>query len=78
MLEDVWSMLQHGLSGREGDLAVCQEGEENMTYADLHAEIRRSVALLSAMSVERGSRIGVMMPNDCRVMLLHFAAAACR
>ena len=81
---DVWSMLLHGFEKNKKSIAVCQEGAEGrggegddvLTYEELFREILRVKSALVSMEAKDGSTIGVMMPNDCRVMQIHFAAAA--
>ncbi|QDZ22815.1 polyketide synthase [Chloropicon primus] len=76
-VHDVWSMLVHGIRGNESRIAVCQDGEPVMTYKDLGDLVLRTAVFLERFWPRPGGqRIAVMMPNDLRVMGVHFAAAA--
>ena len=79
-VEDIWSALLRGVSLNPAAIAACQEGEGELTYAKLRERSLRCAAVVSSVlgggSALAGSRIAVMMPNDVRVIQLHFACAA--
>ena len=72
--QDVWEMVSIAAAEHANRLAVCSP--RNMTYSALYAEIEVVRAMLQGLGAGEGTRIGVMMPNDVRVMQVHFAAAA--
>ncbi|MFW0789385.1 Pls/PosA family non-ribosomal peptide synthetase [Gordonia sp. CPCC 205333] len=52
------------------DAPAIDDGDRTLTYAQLHALIRRGAARFSAAGIGRGSRVGIRMPSGSRDLYL--------
>ncbi|GAB17661.1 putative non-ribosomal peptide synthetase [Gordonia effusa NBRC 100432] len=55
---------------RHPDAPAIDDGDRTLTYAQLHAVIRRGAARFSAAGIGRGSRVGIRMPSGSRDLYL--------
>jgi acyl-CoA synthetase (AMP-forming)/AMP-acid ligase II len=51
---------------RYADREAIVDGETRLTYADLHARVRRTAAALIALGVAKGDRVCLWAPNSWR------------
>ena len=55
--------ILHATAGRHPDSPALDDGEVQLTYAELIADIEESVEWLAARGIGRGDRIGIRMPS---------------
>jgi non-ribosomal peptide synthetase-like protein len=55
--------ILYDTAGRHPDSPAIDDGEVQLTYAELIADIEESVAWLAARGIGRGDRIGIRMPS---------------
>ena len=55
--------ILYDTAGRYPDAPALDDGEVQLTYAELIADIEESVEWLAARGIGRGDRIGIRMPS---------------
>src|ERR1700741_2607410 len=72
--------ILYDTAGRYPDAAAIDDGEVQLTYSEMIADIEDSVAWLAARGIGRGDRIGIRMPSGsyalCGAILATLAAGA--
>ena len=67
--------ILHATAARYPDAPALDDGEVQLTYAELIADIDESVAWLAARGIGRGDRIGIRMPSGSYALYVAILAA---
>jgi non-ribosomal peptide synthetase-like protein len=67
--------ILHATAGRYPDAPALDDGEVQLTYAELIADIEESVAWLAARGIGRGDRIGIRMPSGSYALYVAILSA---
>ncbi len=55
------------------DRVAVIDGDERLTYAELHDDVRRQAATLTALGVKPGDRVAVLAPNTRGLLEAHYS-----
>ncbi len=67
MAELLTSLLEHAAAAR-GDHAAVEDGDETITYRQLHATVARLAGTLKTAGMRTGDRVGVLAPKSIRTV----------
>lgn len=67
--------ILYDTAARYPDAAAIDDGEVQLTYAEMIADIEDSVAWLAARGIGRGDRIGVRMPSGSYALYVAILSA---
>ncbi|MDX1889836.1 Pls/PosA family non-ribosomal peptide synthetase [Mycolicibacterium sp. 050158] len=67
--------ILHATAARHPDAPALDDGEVQLTYAELIADVEASVAWLAARGIGRGDRIGIRMPSGSYALYVAILSA---
>jgi len=75
-----WNCVDRHVERGRGSITalICEDergGHSVLTYAQLHAKVRRTAAALRGLGIRRGDRVGIYMPTTAEAIVLMLACA---